>query len=232
MADSYRFDAQSVRRIADTVLWKESFPRDMTGSPPPQGSSGTPVQWHRGKSASGEEIPAFSVVKVGGVYSSFDDGYLYNTIDKPTTTLSRLYGLTGQNPIPANGSGGFTFESGWATFDSSDGTPANGETWGPKPGSWKLAKGYPGFTVLGVVGELAVVVPSGLQMLVGKTTDDITAGSTTDWAIHKGPVGSGAATTYTAPSAVTLIDLVDDIWIKASWDGNGWFLEPLQCEPS
>ena len=183
------------------------------------------------KNSSGETIPGNAVMRVTGVEAD-TDGQLKITVAKPSTTFTRSYLINEQFKVPDGKFGTGSFEVALAAYDSSDGTPSAGETWGPKPDSWKLAKGYPGFTVLGVVNELAVVVPSGLQIIVGKTTDDITAGSTTDWAIHKGPVGSGAATTYTAPSAVTLIDLADGIWVKASWDGNGWFLEPLQCEAS
>lgn len=38
---------------------------------------------------------------------------------------------------------------GWVQYDTGDGTPATGESWGPKPSSWKLAKNLPGFIIIG-----------------------------------------------------------------------------------
>src|SRR5262249_42786558 len=48
---------------------------------------------------------------------------------------------------------------GGAAFDTSDGQPAFGETWGPANGSWLLRKGRAGFAICGIPDMNAGVVP-------------------------------------------------------------------------
>jgi hypothetical protein len=62
------------------------------------------------------------------------------------------------------------------------GTPAAGETWGPKPNQFTASKGYPGFTVLGVVDSDAKVMLARVEpydTIIGKLTGALTDGANT-----------------------------------------------------
>lgn len=228
MADPVRFDLQSARRIADTVYWKESQTREVTGSR--KGPGRWITGWRLGRNVSGEDIPPFSCVAVSGG-SEVDEQFRAN-LSKPSTSFVKCYGFTGSETIPDGEPGGYRFDPIWAAYDA--GTPATEEGWGPKPGQFTLSKGYPGAIVTALkdttskIVEVSVCFP--LVALLGKTTGSITANSaSTSWQIYAGTLGSETATSFTAPAAISRINLNSGIWIKCTWVNNGWLMEPLEC---
>lgn len=101
---------------------------------------------------SGEEVPAFGVMQVLGVNDRTSSArFNYLRIEKPDGTGSAFL-VNGPRPLPAIASGvtgrGIAFRDGEALYDTADGTPAAGETWGPDD-DWKLHKDQPGFEILG-----------------------------------------------------------------------------------
>lgn len=94
---------------------------------------------------SGEEIPAYGVMRVTGIVTEEDREYY--KVDKPGTTFSREYLVNGPVAIgTADDEKYGTAQLGprvQALFDDADGTPTAGDGYGPKPGQWSLAKNYP-----------------------------------------------------------------------------------------
>lgn len=106
----------------------------------------------RFKNESDETVPAYGVMRITG-----SEKKKHLKIDKPDDSKQPLYLVNGPTDIGA-GKFGFgryltsqavSFQHQYVLYDSTDGTPAYGETWGPENDSWKLAKGKPGFTILG-----------------------------------------------------------------------------------
>jgi len=124
-------------------------------------------RWVRVKNVSGEDIPPYSVVEITG--ASSDDGIL--NADKPSSSGDDYrHGLSGPATIKSGDHGDVTFDlPAWASFDSSDGTPANGDLWGAKSGSWKLGNtGDSNFPVLGSVDTTNEVMLVGSYWSAGK----------------------------------------------------------------
>lgn len=117
------------------------------------------MQWLTFRNDSGEEIPAFACMRCTGL-ALIDDGSVVLKMAKPNTygaqfghyfngpikIASGLYGLCTRSPAAA------------AVYDSVDGTPAFGEQWGPRSGTWKLKKNTGGFEVLGVTNTTDKIV--------------------------------------------------------------------------
>ena len=98
-------------------------------------------------------IPAWGLVRVTSVDSS---GVL--TVDRPNANGQDVY-INGPTPIPAGGYGLVSRD--WplfALYESGDGTPAAGDTWGAGASSFKLRKSNAGFAIDGGVVTAQTIV--------------------------------------------------------------------------
>ena len=96
------------------------------------------------KNNSGEEIPAFAVMRVTGV----TDEVLQ--VAKPNAASDTKAAVNGPTPIPIGGHGNATYDSPFfVLYDTGDGTPTFGDMWGTESGSWKLRAANDGFCALG-----------------------------------------------------------------------------------
>lgn len=112
------------------------------------------ISWFPAKNISGEEIPTYGLVRVTGVTS---DGQL--EVQKPNTDGQDVW-IAGDGAFINGGFSAITRQAMYARYETADGTPANGETWGAGNGSFKLRKGNSGFTVIGnPVNETVLVAP-------------------------------------------------------------------------
>lgn len=90
------------------------------------------------------EVPARGLVRVTGVDTQ---GVL--AVDRPNTDAQFVY-VAGKTPVSANGYGAVTIEGPvYALYDTADGAPVAGETWGAGAASFKLRKGKAGFIIEG-----------------------------------------------------------------------------------
>lgn len=141
------------------------------------------MRWEGIKNTSGETCPPFGLLAITG---SEQRGTTYKRTvllgAKPSTTFYRNYAVNGPTAIPDGRYGRCTRMSGglWMLYDT--GTPANGEGWGPKPGQWDAAKGFPGITVEGVKSAertLLVGTLHEIREVFGKPQSDIAAATST-----------------------------------------------------
>lgn len=181
---------------------------------------------------SGETIPAFAALAITGV--SYESGIAYLLCDKPGTTLVRAYAVNNMFDVPA-GLRGTCFRTGDVRVLCDEGTPAAGEGWGPRPGQWSLAQGYPGFTMQGVVdGEhgIAKALAEPIGGLLIKTTAPVASGaSTSNYRVYTGTQGSEADAGFTSvPAALNRSgqSLAADEWAWLEWTNNGWELRSTQ----
>jgi hypothetical protein len=67
----------------------------------------------------------------------------------------------------------------YVAYDTSDGTPAAGESWGPVPDSYLVRKGFPGFLIVGAGDgtKAKAVYEDGISVYYGKLDADLSPGS-------------------------------------------------------
>lgn len=102
------------------------------------------------RNTSGEEIPAFGVIRVDGI--EMRNGRPIYKAAKPDDTFDPLYIVNGPLRVGADtaarGSGRYLLNGpGQVLADTGTGTPARGYRWGPVNNSWKLAANYQGFSI-------------------------------------------------------------------------------------
>ena len=143
------------------------------------------IRWLPAKNTGASEIPGFGAVACSDLNS---DGIL--EVARPTVNGETVY-INSAQPIAVGAYGIVTMESPiHALYETGDGTPANGETWGAEASSYKLNKGNTGFTICGGVTNGRVFVErsglggsSGVPTFSGarvrrttsKTIDNVTA---------------------------------------------------------
>jgi hypothetical protein len=106
-----------------------------------------------------------------------------------------------------------------AAYDNSDGTPAAGEAWGPRSGTYLLKKNTGGFIVLGVVDSVnhyVLVKSDPMDFFRGIVSADVAAGGTGTITVHVG----GTDTSQTISGIMNLTDCT----IKGSKVGSAQWL--------
>lgn len=174
--------------------------------------------WLPFRNDSGEEVPANGVMAVTGI--AVVNGTKYLTIEKPGSTFYRQYAVNGPKKIADEGYGhcALTDCLQWALYYESDGTPAIGEGWGPKPSSWFLHKHWPGYRIVG--GETGTnpkarvrVVWTGFDKLNAKSDSDVD-----EFDEDTSTAGSGTASVYYKNASNVLTDTA---WNVTFWSTMG-----------
>jgi hypothetical protein len=152
--------------------------------------------WLEFVNANAGQIPAYAIVRVTGV-SSVEAGRVVLTVDQPNAfgCQSNCF-VNGPVPVSA-GQYGYCTRSGpmVALYDPADGTPAFGDAWGPRNGTWKLKKNTGGFFCLGAPTNaslgLALFAPLPMLTVRGKTAAAaINKGASGTINIYTGGLGS------------------------------------------
>lgn len=193
------------------------------------------IRWLSVRNLSSEDAPPFAALRVVGA-TRLDEQTIV-TVDKPDATLARHYMLNGPARIAAGGHGDATFDApALVLFDAAH-TPAAGEGWGPRSGQWSLARGYPGFTILGDnsgagAASKTLVMWEPINRLIGKTTSAIAAnasGTINLW------VGAGGGEAVASPTTTftginwTGVDIDSGAKVIALWVNAAWYIEPWEC---
>lgn len=181
---------------------------------------------------SGEEVPAYAVMRITGANS---DGYL--TIGKPNTTFSRVYLVNTDRTVSVDGYGYGTFLTSehFNQLDSKvlyeSGTPAYGESWGPANGQWSLKKWRYGFTILGGNDTTALTtyaVQSPVNHVWGQTDGAITKGSAGTVEVYDGNDAQITSTNLTSVKN-KFANVADNKKVAVSWFGGSWYLVAAEC---
>ena len=203
------------------------------------------------RNASGEEIPPFACMKIVGT-REFSSGEIGFYVQKPDA-FGAQYGHIFNGPRSISASGNSTQINGEGTigfavaalYDSADGTPAFGESWGPRSGTWKLKKNTGGFRVLDgyVTGRVdttnSVVLVQSVPMLsmIGKTDSLIYSGTSGTVSIYWSSSGSGglADTTVNVIAYNRFADVATGKWVSMTWYPWGdttavWEMHPVEAK--
>jgi hypothetical protein len=193
-------------------------------------------QWREVYNDSGEEIPAFAIMRISGARKQNDQFVL--EVKQPDT-----FGSQGQHVVNgpqkiATGKYGQCLRADLVSvlYDSADGTPAFGEQWGPRSGSWKLRKNTGGFVLIGNVNTtetIAVIQSSPMTTLRG----------TTDAAHNKGAAGTISIFMGNDNGTDTTVNMAD-VWnafgnvasakrVLCTWQGDHagkrWHITAAEC---
>jgi hypothetical protein len=185
MAKGYRLSANAIRRIGDAVHQTENEPINRVGGAR-QKVPGD-VRWFSVRNDSDDDAPGFGVAALTDKLQ-INDEIVLPKIDKPSTTFYRQYVVVNPFGIKAGENGLVTIEGPVdVLFDNGD-DPDVGDGWGPKPGQWKLFKGYPQTAcVYYQLDDKRLRADwSPINSLIGKTDAAIAKGSSGTVSLYKG----------------------------------------------
>ena len=193
--------------------------------------------WTEFVNSSSGTIPAYGVVRGTGV-SIIEPGRVVMTVDQPNTfgCQTQCF-VNGPAPVAA-GNFGYACRTGLlvALYDTADGTPAFGQAWGPRAGTWKLKQNTGGFAVIGVTNSsigLALVSPAPMLTVRGKTNSgSIAKGATGTVNIFAGLLGSETDTGQTLSNVYNrYANASANKWVTCGWnfENQGWELIDLEC---
>ncbi len=184
------------------------------------------------RNVSEETIPAFAVMTVAGLTS--EHGLAFLQCGKPNATFRRHYAVNGmQDVLP--GRRGSCFRAGDVRVLYDADTPEAGAGWGPKPGQWTLARGFPGGTIQGIVDathKIARIDCEPINRALVKTTATVAIdSSTTDYRVYAGVPDSEVDAGFTdVPPALNRSGQViaSGQWAYLVWVHNGWELQLMR----
>lgn len=180
----------------------------------------------------GEECPAYGIIKLNGVTGTNNE-----VLDgsKPDTTFTRLYAVNGSKAVAASSYGICYIEGLQKVLYDSTGTPANGESWGVKPGEWAAYKWYPGWTCYGIQDgneHLATCYIDPINTLLGKADGTIAKGASATISLYTG---------NTTPADMTINLTAYDYLLTTGntvaankkvivqWIGGTWWVTAGEC---
>ena len=193
--------------------------------------------WHEFVNNGASQIPAYGIVRATGV-SIVEPGRVVLTVDQPNTFGCQANCLVNAPAAVNAGKHGYATRSGplVALYDTADGTPAFGDAWGPRNGTWKLKKNTGGFFALGVTNTssgLGLFAPLPMHTFRGKTTAaSIAKGSSGTINIYTGALGSETDSGQTMPNVYNrFANAAQGKWVTCGWnfDNQGWELIDLEC---
>jgi hypothetical protein len=191
--------------------------------------------WLEFRNDASTQVPAGGIVRLTGMTSRDDRPIL--TVGQPNTYGSQyLHFVNGPLPVDANAYG-LCSQIGVlaALYDTSDGTPAFGEKWGPRDATWKLKKNTGGFQIVGNVDAtngLVLVVQSPMLSFVGKTDSSHAKSASGTISIYEGTLGSESDTSVNMTSVYNrFLDLDSGAWVRCAWNHTAtqWELVAAEC---
>lgn len=185
------------------------------------------------RNQSGEIIPAYACMRITGGVESGSTQIV--TVSKPSTTFQRLYLINGpsQVAVGADGTGTWLSDAAYVLYET--GTPAYGESWGPKASQWSLVKWRYGFTI---IGTTAGSIGEGTARVWAKQdeVDEVYGQTTGSWALDAaGNVdlydGNNAAISSTTISATNrfVTSIASGKKVICTWIGGTWLASAAKC---
>jgi hypothetical protein len=237
MPELFTFTEESMRRVAREVFASERTARSWIGVESGAAFGGGAVapalpKTMRFRNDAEEEIPAFAVMRVTGIETT--GGRATATVAKPSSTFQRLYLVNGAVKVASGkfGEGSWLSEANYVLYNASSGTPAYGESWGPKNGQWSLEEYRYGFTILGGnTGSDDTARTGAIQHqvngFIGKTDSSHAKGATGTISIYD---GNEVDTTDNMTGVDNLFATVaSGKWVDVEWRGGRWYLTSAEC---
>jgi hypothetical protein len=180
---------------------------------------------------SGETAPAFCLLRKIGAYELYGEA-IYKC-GKPNATFQRVYLINGPCDVPAGGFGNcYQWTPAYALFDAGT-TPAAGESWGAKPGDWKLWPHRPGFLIEAAAGDCpdgrVLVQQEIVREFLGKTDGAHSVDASGTISLYMGVQGSETDSTYDITAWNKYADIGSGKWCSGSWINGKPYITAARC---
>lgn len=197
------------------------------------------IQWIKFRNDAGSTAPAGGVLRVTGYNDDAEEPFL--TIDQSNTFGAQYNHAINDDLDVASGDYGYCCLGAMvpALYDSADGTPAWGELWGPRSGSWKLKKNTGGFRIacnsfVGVAADYRTLIrPEPFIRFHGVTDAAIAKDASGTVSIFYG-TGAGTDSTVNMSSVYNSYgDVAITKDVECLWDGDmagtSWRIIAAEC---
>lgn len=141
----------------------------------------------------GSTAPAHGILRVTGLVNFPNAaGEPFLTVDQPNTYGAQYsHAINMGEDVESGGYGKCTLGiANVALYDSADGTPAFGESWGPRSGTWKLKKNTGGLMVVGIpttsTYKRVLVAPAPMLETLGAPGANIANNATGSFSVNVG----------------------------------------------
>lgn len=226
--DGRYFSPRNAERIAETVRKSEAGPSgERLPTRPLHDINYSRVTFRNDNAGT---APAYGVLRVTGMVAS--DGVNVFKVDQPSTSFQRLYLVNGPEDVAtgAFGWGTWLWHAGEVLYDSGDGTPAYGESWGAKSGQWTLAKNRPGFNIMAGNSsspDRVAAVQQTVDQLIGKADGAITTSGTVS--VWMGPAGTEADSSMDVTAWVWGASISSGKKVSLAWINSAWYAGKTEC---
>lgn len=191
------------------------------------------VDWLPFYNDSGEEIPAYAVMRIDSVDRS--NGVPYFKCKKPNDTFYRYYAINSARTCAVGARGRCTLLVPRDVLYDDGATPTINQSWGPKSGSWKLWPNRPGFTIFGSPTSGRVWCRQyEVNLVKGKLAGALAVGGTANISLWFGAGGSEADASITLSTRDWLMtsgadDIASGKKVVAQWDCGTWYITEAEC---
>jgi hypothetical protein len=223
MARAYAFDENGKDRANKAIRWVEGFREKQVRR---QRRFSQPFEDIKIYNDGAGEMPQYGIGGVSGVDEI--NGEKVIKVGKPGATFSRDFLVNSGDDLAYQKVG--TSKNRPVLRVLCDAAPAIGETWGAKPSQWTLSKGYPGFTILGHIGDnIAIARQESIDHLVGKPGSTVSKGGSGSFTIWLKATGSWAASSLTITATALGAECTSGKYAKLEYIAGEWIAGPLEC---
>jgi len=227
MARAYAFNEDGKNRADKAIRWVESY-RDKQARRQRRFSG--PFDDIKIYNAENEELPQYGVGRVTAI--SEVAGEKVVNLEKPSSTFSRNYLVNAGGDV-AYQKTGISKNRPVVKVLYDTGTPAIGETYGPKSGQWTLSAGYPGFVCLGVVDSSAKIMLARFDepgFYLVKADSTIAKGSTGTASLYIGASGAETDSTINITNCRALgAEVTSGKWAIVQYMNGVPYIGPWEC---
>jgi hypothetical protein len=224
---AYAFDENGKDRADKAIRWVEGFREQQTRR---QRRFSGPFDDIKIYNAENDEIPQYGIGRVTAI--SEVAGEKVVNLEKPSTTFSRLY-LVNSGGDVAYQKTGISKNRPVVKVLYDSGTPAVGDTYGPKPSQWTVSKGYPGFVCLGIVDATSRIMLARYDepgFYLVKADADIAKGSTGTASLYYDNAGTETDTTINISSCKALgAAVTSGKWCIVQYMNGVPYIGPWEC---
>lgn len=200
------------------------------------------INWIKFRNDAGSTAPAGGILRITGYNNDAEEPFF--TVGRPNAFGSQYFHAVNDDLDVPDGSSGYCClgQIVPALYDSADGTPAFGESWGPQSGTWKLKKNVGGFRILstssytaGITGEYrCLVAVDPFVRFRGVTDASIAKGASGTISIYYGTGGTYNDTTADMSSVYNDFGDVDSAKnVECVWEGDvagvKWKIVAAEC---
>jgi hypothetical protein len=223
MARAYAFNEDGKNRADSAIRWVEGFREKQTRR---QRRFSGPFDDIKIYNNENSEMPQFGIGRVTAI--SEVGGEKVVNLEKPSTTFSRLYLVNSGGDVAYQKTG--ISKNRPVVKLLCDAVPAVGDVFGPKPSQWTASKGYPGYTILGHLGDnIALARQESIDHLIGKPGSTVAKGSSGSFTIWLKATGSWAASSLSITAEALGAECTSGKYAKLEWIAGYWVAGPMEC---